>query len=98
MDALDDLCGSSDASSEDEATDQPPMKRSAAAKPKLEDLERAGYQAGPSVLHVPEQRAAEPEGTWEWSKGAADPSADTEPTDEVSPMSADVIKAGIVLH
>ena len=70
LDVLDDFCGSeSDEGSDAEDGPGPAKKRATAPKVTVQALERAGYQSGPSVLHVPEQKVAEPEGTWDWSKG-----------------------------
>ena len=89
MDALDDLCGhDSDQSSDEEAEEQASKKAgagtAAAKKLRVEDLERVGYRSGPSVMHVPEQRAQQPESTWDWSTGKDQRrEPDTAPTDEV---------------
>ena len=90
MDALDDLVGGSDDSSDDEEPVQAPApkKQAGAAKLRVEDLERAGYQAGPSVMHVPENKAAQPESTWEWSRGDRTAEAQASPTAEVRQQGA----------
>lgn len=83
LDVLDDFCGSeSDEGSDAEDGPGPAKKRATAPKVTVQALERAGYQSGPSVLHVPEQRAAEPESTWDWSKGDQH-DRDASPTPEV---------------
>jgi hypothetical protein len=90
MDALDDLCGDESEQSSDEEAEKPaptPKQSASSAagkKLRVEDLERAGYQAGPSVLHVPEQRSQKPESTWDWGTGKGEIRADDgAPTDEV---------------
>lgn len=85
MDVLDDLCGEdSDDSSAGEPS-APPQKKPAAggaSKLSVAALERAGYTAGPSVMHVPEQRSTEPQGAWEWSQGR------TQEPEEAGPSAA----------
>lgn len=85
MDVLDEICGgeSSDGSENSEEDDEPPSKKPAGiSKVTVEALERAGYKAGPSVMHVPEQKTKEPE-SWQWGKGEARKTREASPTPEV---------------
>jgi hypothetical protein len=85
MDVLDEICGgeSTDSSQNSDEDDEPPFKKAVAHKKvTVEALERAGYEGGPSVMHVPEQKSLEPQ-SWQWSKGDATTARHASPTPEV---------------
>ena len=73
MDTLGDLSdsGSEDLEKEKETAEDVPAqpaakkKRAAALEPAPEELERLGYQAGPSILYVPEP-VSEAAPSWDW--------------------------------
>jgi hypothetical protein len=86
MDALDAL--SSDSGSEGEQDDYEPtahakQTKAAASKLGVQDLVRAGYEAGPSVLFVPEQKSRSGPESWEWSDGRDKRDREAEPSKQV---------------
>ena len=90
MDVLVDDGSDDDSSDGDSATEHastnPPSgtkNKTLGQKVRLEDLEKAGYQSGPSVLHIRAPAREEPECSWAWADGAAAKEQETTDTAEV---------------
>eukprot|EP01025_Chloroclados_australasicus_P022856 TRINITY_DN23393_c0_g1_i1.p1 TRINITY_DN23393_c0_g1~~TRINITY_DN23393_c0_g1_i1.p1 ORF type:complete len:171 (+),score=26.42 TRINITY_DN23393_c0_g1_i1:349-861(+) len=84
MDALQALSSDSGSDSEQEEDASPPTKRPNTVKPKVsvDAVMRAGYESGPSILHIPEQRDAVPECSFQWSKGSKGPTEEQDTQEE----------------
>lgn len=85
MDVLEDVAGDSSDDSDDEKPEKgdEPAPSTKRQKLGLQDLKRAGFKEGPSVLHIPAQPKAAQQTEWGWSQGHAAKAQETSETREV---------------
>lgn len=98
MDALETLSDSDGSGSASD--DEPEHKTARPSVPKaqglkVEDLERAGYKSGPSIMRIPEQQPALPEGTFKWSDGKDAKDREEEETDEDRRATRQAVTSGV---